>query len=188
MCVQQKQQEGTQAATIAELREQVEDLQGRLDTALEERGEFEQQVIALNESTARYKTELVRMQADTAGKNRASVEVLYYTTLHYIAVYQSSGAHRSIYWLHRVNVRARAGRTCQVGAHEAHHRTGDHTAAGARRARSECGHKRQSARREPSKSGELDDRGALEHHSLRFHISLYSHRFCRDQYIPPLLS
>lgn len=82
MCVQQKQQEGTQAATIAELREQIEDLQGRLDTALEERGEFEQQVIALNESTARYKTELVRMQADTAGKNRASVEVLYYTSLH----------------------------------------------------------------------------------------------------------
>ena len=55
---------------------QVDDLQGRLDTALEERGEFEQQVIALNESTARYKTELARIQADSTSKHRATADVL----------------------------------------------------------------------------------------------------------------
>lgn len=65
-----------QSAALKELEARVDDLQGRLDTAIEERSEFEQQVIALNESTKRYKTELARIQADAAGKSRAAGEVL----------------------------------------------------------------------------------------------------------------
>ena len=70
------EQGAAQSAAMKELQAQVDDLQGQLDTALEERGEFEQQVIALNESTARYKTELARIQADSARKSRATAEVL----------------------------------------------------------------------------------------------------------------